>query len=295
MKENRASLTAQFIAFFRALETARRPRQARLFVDPLAGAFLGLPLRTLAEIARAPGVGTALRGFIDWRWDGAHSSAAARTRRIDDVVAAALADGAEQVAILGAGFDVRAVRLPGVERRRVFEVDHPATQRVKKQRLVRVLGRLPDHVVFVAADFAKAGFASALAAAGYDPAARTIHLLEGVTMYLSDDANDAIFRWAGSAAAGSRLVFTYTDVGAPFSETEKRKALLALKLLARIGEDFAFGFVPEQLPDYLAQRGLTLVEDIGLAECCDRYLGADRFRWRPDKRTRLAIAEVPKK
>ena len=65
--------------------------------------------------------------FIDRRWPGARTSGVARTRLIDDAVAAALRDGIDQVLILGAGFDCRAYRLPGIERARVFEIDHPST------------------------------------------------------------------------------------------------------------------------------------------------------------------------
>src|SRR4051794_26490410 len=59
-----------------------------------------------------------------------------RTRVIDDMLRAFVADGGRQVLLLGAGYDSRARRF-GDELRGVtfFEVDHPATQEHKRRVL----------------------------------------------------------------------------------------------------------------------------------------------------------------
>ena len=79
----------------------------------------------------------------------------ARERYIDDYLQSCIDDGLEQLVILGAGYDSRAYRFEKLKRVKVFEVDHPATQRVKVARLKEALGELPENVVFVPIDFTK--------------------------------------------------------------------------------------------------------------------------------------------
>ena len=92
----------------------------------------------------------------------------ARTRFVDDAVVRALGDGVAQIVLLGAGYDSRALRFrtPGVT---FFEVDHPATQADKRERLAAV-DASTDGIEFVAADFNEPGLAEALAAHGHVPA-----------------------------------------------------------------------------------------------------------------------------
>ena len=61
-----------------------------------------------------------------------------RTVAIDDAVRARLAD---QLVIVGAGLDGRAWRMPELAGVRVFEVDHPASQRDKRDRAARRCAR----------------------------------------------------------------------------------------------------------------------------------------------------------
>src|SRR4029450_13670513 len=107
--------------------------------------------------------------------------------------------GAAQFVILGAGFDTRAYRLPNDTRVRVFEVDSPQTQMVKRETLQKV-GIDSSAVTFVAADFEKDDWRGCLSAAGFDPDERTLFLWEGVTMYLSrETVEDSLRRIASTA------------------------------------------------------------------------------------------------
>jgi O-methyltransferase involved in polyketide biosynthesis len=102
MNANQASTTAEYMALFRALESAR-PAGKRLFDDPFAQAFLRPWLRRVVTATRWPLVNATIARLIDARWPGARTSAIARTCFIDGEVRAALARGIEQVVILGAG------------------------------------------------------------------------------------------------------------------------------------------------------------------------------------------------
>ncbi|MFF5296147.1 class I SAM-dependent methyltransferase [Paractinoplanes globisporus] len=267
--QNRASRTAEQVALFRALETARG--HDRVFDDPLAVRFLHGGYRLLARAARVRPVGLRLSRFIDRRWPGPRPSAVARTRLIDDLVIEALGRGARQVLLLGAGYDSRAYRLPGIARVAVYEADHPATQAVKR-RLVRGAVR-PErrrHVRYVPVDLLTEDLGDALFAAGFGALEPTVVVWEGVTNYLSEPAVDATLRRLASlTATGSSLIFTYVDRRVLDGEVDAGSWAEAVR---RQGEPWTFGFDPAALPGYLAARGMRLALDLSTRDAAERYL-----------------------
>jgi len=267
------SRTAMVVALWRARES-RRSTASRLFEDHLAPAFLDRRLRWALGLSRLPLIGAVMPwSLIDGHWSGSRGTVAVRTRYIDDALTAALREGVEQIVILGAGFDSRAYRIPGIARARVFEVDHPATQAAKTSAVARRLGSLPSHVRFVPVDFSTHTLDAVMPAAGFRAQARTFFICEGVTHYLSEADVDTLFRYiARSGATGSGVVFTYIqrtllDGTASFDGAGK-----TLATVQRSGEPYTFGFDPPALPGYLQARGLTLIEDVGAAAYRERYL-----------------------
>ena len=113
-----------------------------------------------------------------------------------------------QFVLLGAGFDTRAYQLPSNTRMRVFEVDSPHTQMVKRETLQKV-GIDSSAVTFVAADFEKDDWLACLSAAGFVPRERTLFLWEGVTMYLTREAVEDSLQKIASTAQGSVVAFDY--------------------------------------------------------------------------------------
>ena len=281
MLEGRASRTAEHNALFRALET-RRP--GALFEDPLAERFLGPTLRAVARLGRP-----ASR-VIDRRWPGVRSSVVARTRLIDDVVAG-VAPVVDQVVLLGAGFDTRSYRLPCLTERAVFEVDHPDTQR-RKREVLRRAGVPHDHVRFVATDFNLGELGGALATAGYDPAVPTLLLWEGVTNYLDAAAVDAGLRWCAGAAPGSALLLTYVDRQVLDHPDRYVGAKQLHSTLHRAGEALTFGMAPAAMPGYLAGVGLRLEWDLGAADYRLLAYGDAALRMRGHEFYRVALAHV---
>src|SRR4029453_6165816 len=96
---------------------------------------------------------------------------------------------------------------------KVFEVDHPATAKVKRERL-QAAGADLNRVTFVAGDFEIDDFEKRLRGAGFEPLRRTIVVWEGVSQYLTGDAVCGVMRWAGRLAPRSRFIFTYLSKGA---------------------------------------------------------------------------------
>ena len=257
MKPDRPSRTAQHNALFRALEQ-RLPQP--LFADPWARRFLRGRYRLAALLPAA-----ALARAIDARWPGPRAGVCVRTRWFDDAIAAARAAGLDQLVLLGAGFDARAHRLPGIERVRVFEVDHPATQAMKR----RVVGAAAAHVTYVPVDFARDALPDALARAGLRADARTLLLWEGVTNYLDEPTVDATLRFA--ARAGERLLFTYVDRAVIDGKTLFEGGPESVAHVKKLGEPFTFGFEPSALRGYLAERGIELEQDMPLSEVALKY------------------------
>jgi len=273
MREGHASRTAEQNALFRALESSRPPHR-RICDDPLARHFLSWPFTLVMGIAAIPGGATFVRSYIDRRWPGVRSSVVARTRLIDDLIAAALEEAIEQLVILGAGFDSRAYRLSRLATIDTFEVDHPNTQAAKQEALRNVLPSPPKRVRFVAVDFKHNDLPSAMSEAGYRESKRTLVLWEGVTNYLTAEAVDSTLRWCSTASAGSQLLFTYVHrdiLTTPSAFVGTRNLFASLE---KAGERFTFGMDPNQVPDYLAGRGFSLELDIGAAEYRARYFGS---------------------
>jgi methyltransferase (TIGR00027 family) len=289
VREGRASKTAEHNALFRALET-KRPRDRRLFDDPLAAAFLSLPLRSAAVLARHRSWRELAIRIIDNRWPGVRSSVVARTRLIDETIADVVA-GVDQVVILGAGFDTRAFRLRCLEDVVVFEVDHPDTQQRKRATLDRA-GATRPNVCFVPTDFNVGGLGKALSDAGFGATARTLFVWEGVTNYLTESAADATVRWCAEAAAPSHLIFTYIDRHVLTDPSQYLGAERVFSTLRRAGEEMTFGMLPSDLPGYLEDRGLILESDMGAATYRARYFGEAAQAMRGHEFYRVAHARV---
>ncbi|MEV0562572.1 SAM-dependent methyltransferase [Dactylosporangium sp. NPDC050588] len=268
---DRSSRTAEHVAGFRALESARPG--GSLFHDPLAWRLLAPRHRPVVGLCRLPGVHAALVRYIDRRWSGGpRASAVVRTALIDRWLASALSGGAHQVVLLGAGFDSRAHRFPGGAT--WFEVDHPATQATKRRRLGR---HARPGVVFAPADLITDDLATVLRAAGLDPSKRTVVIWEGVTNYLSAEAVDATLRaLATLCPAGSTVIFTYVDRGVLDGTARFPGAAEWHAAVRRQGEPWTFGLDPAAVPAYLAARGLRLEEDLSTRAAAALLLPAPR-------------------
>jgi methyltransferase (TIGR00027 family) len=134
---------------------------------------------------------------------------ALRTSAIDSAVRDAIAAGATQLVILGAGYDGRAWRMPELTGVKVYEVDHPATQTDKRARAAE-LPPPNGTVSFVSIDFEREKLDAVLERAGHDRARPTCWIWEGVVMYLTRDAMRATLAdVAKRSAPGSTLIVNY--------------------------------------------------------------------------------------
>jgi len=194
-----------------------------------------------------------------------------RTATFDDEVRRAVASGMTQVVILGAGLDTRAARLArsGV---RFFEVDHPATQQDKREKLARVAGYPVEAATFVSCDFEREDFLERLANAGHHSDEPSMFVWEGVVYYLTEAAVRATCsRIAHACHPATRLACDL--VGKRFARGEMRdpKDQRAYDLVSEMGEPIRFG-TDDVLP-LLVECGFRDVDVRSFDELALRYTG----------------------
>ncbi len=273
MRKNRSSLTAIGIAIVRAIES-EKPDGVRICYDPFARQFVSGALFHLVRVSERLGYGE-LRG------PGVMGFLIARERHIDEYLKASLAQGTQQLVILGAGYDARAYRFEELKQGvQVFEVDQPATQDAKREKLKRILGRLPAHVTYVAVDFNTQSLERRLAACGYDEQLKTLFIWQGVTQYLTPEAVDATLAFvANHSGAGSSIIFDYMytallDGSVKHGEVSKMRKDPILRR-----EMLSFGIPQGTIEAFLEQRGFYQVHNADHAFLHDAYFaGVNRSR-----------------
>ncbi|HUJ39968.1 MAG TPA: SAM-dependent methyltransferase [Candidatus Acidoferrales bacterium] len=232
----------------------------RIFSDPLALRILGQDGETVAREAEENPSRRLMRIFI-----------AVRTRVAEDALAAAVERGASQLVVLGAGLDTYAYRNPFGGRLRVFEVDHPATQEWKRERLEAAAIPLPETLTFAPVDFERQTLGEGLAAAGFESAAHTFFTWLGVVPYLSEDAVWSTLGFIAGLPGGAHVAFDYADppetLGAEARAYHDRHAALVESL----GEAWVTYFQADALQGRLQAMGFTEVEDLGPPEIAARF------------------------
>jgi methyltransferase (TIGR00027 family) len=250
-------------------------------------------MRRLFHLVRFPVLGALLLTIADRLAPGVRGFTVGRTRYIDDALAAALKEGIDQVVVLGAGYDSRAYRIPGIEATRVFELDLPSTQAEKRERLDRSLGQTPGHVTFVPIDFESQRLAEVLPRAGFRDARGTFFVCEGVTEEVSPQAVDSILRFVASASKPeSKIAFTYIVRGLLDGTRHFPGTRMYVAYTGFSTRHFALN--PEDLPAYLRQCGLELVEDVAGGELAERYFEPSGRRLRANEFHRTALARTPR-
>jgi len=196
----------------------------------------------------------------------------ARSRYAEDELALAVERGVRQYVILGAGLDTFACRSPYPEGLlRIFEVDHPATQVWKRERLAAAGLTLSPDLVLAPVDFEKQTLADGLRSAGWDALRPTFFSWLGVTVYLTEDAVLRTLRFIASAPAGSEVVFDYGISPSLLNSREHWVFEAMAQRVAAAGEPWRAFFDPSRLAETLRTMGFGQVEDLGGEEINARY------------------------
>ena len=271
MQPEEPSRTALGAAAHRAVHQVLE--RGRIFADPLAVRILGADAETAVRDAENNPSRRMLRLFI-----------AVRTRFAEDALAAAVAHGVRQLVVLGAGLDTYAYRNAFGESLHVFEVDHPATQAWKRQRLAEAAIPLPHTLTFAPIDFEQETLGDGLAAAGFDPAKQAFFTWLGVVPYLTEQAVFSTLEFIARLPGGAHVVFDYGNPPAAALDRDgyapAQEALAAR--VASVGEAFKSYFETDALHGKLMALGFREVEDLGPALIRERYF-ANRGGSLPDR------------
>jgi methyltransferase (TIGR00027 family) len=259
MQTGQPSQTAQGAAAHRAAHQTLEG--GAIFADPFAIPILDdetrAGLKEMAKSAHRP-----MRLFI-----------AARSRFSEDTLSACVARGVRQVVVLGAGLDTFSLRNPhshlGV---RVFEVDYPATQVWKRERLRQAGLAKPAMLTFAPIDFERQSLAEGLKAAGFHADRPAFFQWLGVVPYLTRDAISATLDFIARVPE-AQVVFDYAE---PFENylPDRRESVMAMAARAASrGEPWLSLFDPGELSEMLRNKGFAVVEDLRLAALTERFYG----------------------
>jgi methyltransferase (TIGR00027 family) len=261
MQSGQPSRTAFAAAVHRAVHQVLE--NGAIFADPLALRIVAPDsedAEALVRDAEQHPQRCAMRIFI-----------AARTRFAEDALVAAVAGGAAQLVVLGAGLDTYAYRGAMLDRLRIFEVDHPATQAWKRQRLAETAIPMPPALTFAPVDFERETLGEGLTSAGFDPAQRSFFTWLGVVPYLTEDAALGTLRFIGSVPGGAQVVFDYSNPPDSLSPEMRAGHDVRAAHVAGIGEAWVSYFDSDALRSRLTTLGFSEIEDLGPPQIAAHY------------------------
>lgn len=195
----------------------------------------------------------------------------ARSRIAEDALSNAVERGIRQIVVLGAGLDTFALRNPHAALEiRIYEVDHPATQASKRERLAKAQIALPPWLVFVPIDFERDDVREKLVAAGLQQNTPAFFTWLGVVPYLTQDAIDRTLAYV-SSIENSEVAFDYMEPpeasSAELRQIEKERT----EQLKKINERSVSRFDPPGIAAILRSHGFAVIDDINFQQIASMY------------------------
>lgn len=258
MKPNKPSNTALIVAAGLQLVQAA-PATACVLPDEAirrGAALMRVAHPRMAGLLRQSWFGAVCRALERATLSGITLHFALRKRILREHARAAVADGCRQVVVLGAGFDTLCVELLAeFPQLCCIEIDHPATQSVKR----KATWDTGQGVHYIGADLAQQPLSTVLAAhAGFQSGARTLFVAEGLLMYVPLDAVAALFAQMAASAPDSRVAFTWLEPQADGQPNFRQRSVLVDFWLKLRGEPFLSGMARAGLDAFLARAGYAL-------------------------------------
>ena len=260
----RHSRTALGVALRRAAHQLYDSRPLVLD-DPIAVPILGETYRSALENAAASVHDRFSQVMRAWL--------VARNRYAEDKLAEAVSREVQQYVLLGAGLDTFAHRNPHPSLR-VFEVDHPATQRWKRELLATNGLSEPARLQYVPVDFERQSLADELKNGGLDFSAPTVFAWLGVVMYLTHAAFRGTLDFIANFPAGSGVVMDYALPTHLLESPEREARELLAARVDSVGEPFQLFFSPPEMAAELV--AFKQVEDVDASELNARYFAGRR-------------------
>jgi methyltransferase (TIGR00027 family) len=204
---------------------------------------------------------------------GLYEYVIARTKYFDAVFVEALEHKFDQILIFGAGYDSRALRFSEVNKgTSIFELDAPATQKEKMKAYQSKKLAIPKNLVFIPIDFNKEKLEDKVRQAGFIAGKQSLSLLEGVTMYLSQNAIESTFRFISDVSGtGSMIVFDHIYGGVLRRENKYYGEKGMYKRVAKVGEEWTFALEENEAERFLSKYDFAVKDHCNSNELEDRY------------------------
>jgi methyltransferase (TIGR00027 family) len=247
--------------------TARFVAEHIVLLGPRTQALLEIPpdqiewsTRVLEASGWFRGPFASLRSSLTERFSipGIRTHYVLRKKIIERETRAAIDEGFRQVVVIGAGFDVLALRLASEFPLVTFvELDHAATQNAK-----RMAGeRYGSEVALVATDLREEPVNVALKRTAFDAEEQTVFIIEGVLMYLTEMQVSSTLQSIRRAANACRLIFTAME-----SDRFAGSTWLAELWLKQRGEPFRWAITPDKVDAFLTRLGFDVLRIYDAAE-----------------------------
>jgi methyltransferase (TIGR00027 family) len=256
------SRTCEITAIMRALHQTA-DHEPKILVDPVAPQLVDTADRL------DDGLSSTFSHPFAKRW---RAGFVLRSRYAEDCLANAAERGVGQYLILGAGLDTFAYRQPSwAKSLRIYELDHPATQRRKRDRLAASNIEIPPNLTFVPIDFETISLPDALYTADFSYWRRTFCSWLGVTPYLTSSAINATLKFVLSLPPTSEIVFNFVLPADALSGLEAEAMVLAAQRSAETGEPWLTKFLPDNLTTLLRAMGFCDVVHLTPEDANRRY------------------------
>lgn len=268
-------------------------RAAHLVLDPAPHVFIdtvGLQLVNVPAVLRRAGFDVpelhevrpdgwlfsprALEWFRGWR-----GTFVARARFVEDLVLDRVEHGVDQLVLLGAGLDTLALRREDlVGRLQVFEVDQPATQAWKQERIREVFGSAPSNLTFAPVDFeTTASWLDELDDVGFGIDRPSLVVSTGVTQYITKSALAATMRDVASLARGTSFACTFILPTTSIPVAERELRTVTEQRAAEHDEPWISFYEPDEILDMARAARFDVVDHVSAASWDDAW-----FRSRVD-------------
>ena len=265
MDEERPSRTAEHMAILRALHQTL-DAEPKILNDPIAvrlvdpsSDFYKAFVHSLEEMPAASTL--RRRGY-----------AVMRSRYTEDCLAESLAHGVRQYVILGAGLDTFGYRQPSwASSLRIFEVDHPATQRWKRAKLSAAGIQIPNNVIFAAVNLEEVSLEQGLAASGFDLGVPTFFSWLGVTGFLTEEAIDRTLEFVLAMPRLSEIVLDFIVPNELIAPEQAAVVATVFARFAQQGEPIVTRFAPKELAAKLKAAGFSNMVHFSPQTAFDRY------------------------
>jgi len=271
---------------------ARRAAHARYERPPIFDDTWAIKLLSPRTrwVVRIPMLYRKYRVPAQARSDGHFALALVGFRLADELVSTAFAAGVRQYLILSAGMDSFALRRTDLRPPlRVFELDHPAPQAIKRQRIERAVSSWPTGLELVPIDFETTTIEEALAMSSFDPKEPAVASWLNSIAYLSEAATTASLQGlARVLAPGSQLIFNYPP---KVELTDAQQATIdALRAsVQRRGEPFRDRYEPAHMIDIVESCGFVVEEHLTEADMSARFYTGRTIGPHPTMPGRLLI------